>query len=567
MERLEIQHQISYSCIFPDSSLSIDDVIRNLPSKKAIEWVSYMYLLRSQKTITQTEHSLFIPLLFKLDKQLQHSIVDYMQNVDISNMIFIDKVALLILLENLLSAHNNDAKDLSENDFSNLMIAYLMCCDERLSFNRKTLEKISDANSFVKIFLPEQLKFNDIYFPKDYRVDFIRFYMFMNFCENDIVFKPFLEIFLESNGIKNWDEYLFFVFDLYLEMVLYPDGCTNKIKIDPDSYFGKKYLSEMSIDVEKYKSNFDFKGIRSKPVYYQGDNTYNVLAINFFIDKLYQSFLFDFATALIKHKEITKIKSYPDLKKLIGDQFSEKYLFYAIMDGCFDQIYNKRISGQELKVNLKEGEPDYYIRKGKNIFLFEYKDVMIDAQIKHCEDFNRIEKDLLEKFESSTYEKSTGKIRKTPQAKGVTQLLNVIQKKLDEIIAKSDKVECSERFNVFPIIVYQDCCFDIEGVNYILNNRFQVLLKSRTISDQYNIRSLVMLSLTTLIQLEDFFSNGNLDFGNIINGYITECSLSESNKTLPLNKYLMRHAIKKGYNHQKTRRFDDIINNLIEKRS
>lgn len=565
MERLEVQHQISYSCIFPDSNLSIGEVIRKLPSQKSIEWVSYMYLLKSEKTTTQTEHQFFIPLLFKLNNQLQHSIVDYMQKINMSNYVFIDKVALLILLEKLLTVHNDDTKELSKDDFSNLMIAYLMCCDERLCFNTKKIERISDVDSFVRIFLPEQMKFNDIYFPKDYRVEFIRFYMFMNFCESNDVFKPFLEIFLDSNGIKNWDEYLFFIFDLYSNMVLNPDGCTNKIIISPDSYFGRKYITVMSIDVEKFKPNSDFKNIRIKPIYYQGDNTYNVLAINFFIDKLFQSFLFDFATTLITQREITKINCYPDLKKLIGDQFTEKYMFYEIMNGCFDQTYNKRISGQELNASLKGGEPDYYMRKGKNIFLFELKDVMLDAETKHCEDFNRIERELLEQFESSTYEKSTGKIRKTPQSKGITQLLNLIEMKLDEIIATLDKVECSERFNVFPIIVYQDCCFDIEGVNYILNNRFQLLLKSRIMSEQYRIKSLVMLSLTTLIQLEDFFFKGELDLCEIINGYISECSFSESNKTLPLNKYLMRYAIAKGYTHKKTKRFDDIINTLIEK--
>ncbi|MDD2426081.1 MAG: hypothetical protein PHU00_08680, partial [Bacteroidales bacterium] len=368
MDKLIIQRHISYSCIFPNSSISIDDVIGKLPSLKSIEWVSYLYLKKSLQTTTRNEHSLFIPLLFKLNKQLQHSIVDYLQKVDTSSYIFIDKVALLILLEKLLTAHNDEVKELSEDDFSNLIIAYLMCCDERLSLNTKTLEEITDADSFVRIYLPEQIKFNDIYFPKDYRVDFIRFYMFMSFCERDIVFKPFLEIFLESNGIKNWDEYLFFVFDLYSKMLLNPDGCTNIIRINLDSDFGKKYLNAMKMDVEKFAPSLDFKCIRSKPVYYQGDNTYNVLAINFFIDKLYHSFMFDFATALIKHKEITEINSYPDLKKLIGERFAEIYMFYAIMDGCFDQTYNKRISGQELNDSLKEGAPDYYMRKGKNIF-------------------------------------------------------------------------------------------------------------------------------------------------------------------------------------------------------
>jgi len=72
-----------------------------------------------------------------------------------------------------------------------------------------------------------------------------------------------------------------------------------------------------------------------------------------------------------------------------------------------------------------------------------------------------------------------------------------------------------------------------------------------------------MFSLTTLIQLEDFFSEGKLDLEQIIMDYFTDCSLSERNKTTPFEKYILRYAKDKGYNQENTKRFND-INNSIE---
>ncbi|MCE5174736.1 MAG: hypothetical protein ABFC90_01940 [Bacteroidales bacterium] len=563
MEKVEVNPLISFSRIFPDSDISIDDVIRTLPSKKSIEWISYFLILKYNKSISQPDYKLFKPLLSYINIQLKKDICSYIQKDEENDYGFIDNVALLILLDKLLTVHNDNINELSETDYSNLMIAYLMCCDKRISLNADIVDAINenmDADSFVRIYLSEKLKYYDIE-DKDIRVEFIRSMMFKDFCEKDNTFQPLFKLYLDRMNISNWEESKFFIIDL-INRIKKSDKHFCGIKIRPDSYM-KKYLDAMSVDMNKYRSSsdLDFKDIRDKPIYYQGDNKYHILSFSFLIDKLYQGFLFDFAAVLKKEKEVKEINSYPDLKQRVGDLFSEKYLFYAIMKGCFEQTCDVRISGQELEKCLKGGEPDYYLRKGKNIFLFEFKDVMLNAKTKHCNNFDEIVKELLEQFERSTEEKSTGKIKDQP--KGITQLLNVIEKKLDVIIERSDKIELSDDLNVFPIIIYQDCNFDIEGINYILNNRFHELLKSRNIPKQYIIKKFVMFSLTTLIQLEDFFSEGKLDLEQIIMDYFTDCSLSERNKTTPFEKYILRYAKDKGYNQENTKRFND-INNSIE---
>lgn len=569
MEELVIKRQISYSCIFTDGCDKLEDLLKIIPSSSAIAWASYMLTMKDMMTTDQNEHDFFIPLLFQMNSELQHTITNYLQSISINlgDYLFIDRVALLTLIEYLLENHNENDLDVfeSKDDFSNMFIAYLLCCDEKLRFTAKELQEIKDIDSQMALYLPEQLRYNDIYYPKDYRVEFIRFYYFMIFCEENETFSYYLKLFLQENKIDKWDDYLHFIFVTYLTLSTNNEGVTNFMKINPNRYYGKTFLDSMSIDISNFKKTPDFTDLRSKPVYYHGNNAYSIISTKFFVDKMFQSLLFDFATILKIHKVTTNINSYPELKALVGNQFTENYLFYEIMNGCFAKTCKKLISGRELKRSLRDGEPDFYIRKGINIFLFEFKDVMLSAKIKHCENLEEIKYEIFQTFEASTIEKRTGKQKKKPQAKGITQLLNVIETKLDVIIQKEDRFEITHRLNVYPIIVYQDPCFDIEGISYILSSRFEELKQNRIIPEHYFVKQCVMLPLEMMINLEDYFNDGKFQLDSLIDDYLIECNKSEYNKFLPFNKFIWGQAYKLGYTNNMSSRFKKVWDLIIEK--
>lgn len=564
MEHLVVKRQITYSCLFPEGKDTLMDILKIIPSKSSIKWLSYLLFKKDFLTSNQNELEFFIPLLFNMNAKLQREINNYLQyiNHEVGIYVFIDKASLLMLIEYILENHNEINVNIleSKDDFTNLFIAYLLCCDERIQYSAKDLLAIRDAESQVLHHLPAQLKINDVIYPKDYRVEFIRFYHFMIFCQQDVDFRGYLRVFLQEKQIEKWEEYLYFIFHTYLTNSTNEEGTTNLMKIDPDRYYGKKLLNAMSIDINRFRRTADFTGLRSKPIYYHGSNLYSIISSNFFIDKMFQSFLFDLSSTL-KEKPENKVKDYPQLKQLIGDRFTEKYLFYEIIEGCFLKTSKKLISGEELKKNVGNGEPDYYIRKGKNIFLFEFKDVMLNAKIKHCGNLEKIKHEFLQNFELKTIEKN-GKNQKHKD-KGITQLLNVIEKYLVEIFQKVDRFEITDKLNVYPIIVYQDPCFDIEGFRYLLNERFEELKRNRVIPKDFFVKECVMIPLEILIKLEDYFADGLLQLDILIDGYIRECKKSEQNKLLPLNKYIMRQAVKKGYREWKSSRFKYIVNSLF----
>lgn len=567
MECLVVKRQITYSCVFPAGKDNLMDILKIIPSKSSIAWLSYLLFKKGLMTSNQSELDFFIPLLFKMNAKLQREITDYLQYItdELENYVFLDKASLLILIEYILENHNENNEDIleSKDDFSNLFIAYLICCDERIHYSTKDLASIKDADSQVLHHLPVQLKINDVIYPKDYRVEFIRFYCFMIFCEQDVEFKGYLKVFLKENQIEKWEDYLHFVLHIYLRNTTNEEGASNLMKIVPVRSYQKKLLHTMSIDINSFKRTADFTGLRSKPIYCHGNNLYSIIFSNFFIDKMFQSFLFDLASTL-KEKGMNKIKNYPQFKQLVGERFTEKYLFYEIIGGCFSKTYKKLISGDELRKKIGDGEPDFYIRKGKNIFLFEFKDVMLNAKIKHCGNLEEIQREFLQSFELKTIEKS-GKNQKHKD-KGITQLLNVIENYLTTIFQNLDRFEITDRFNVYPIIVYQDPCFDIEGFRYLLNDRFEKLKQSRIISEDCFVKEFVMIPLEILIKLEDYFADGILQLDILIDNYIVECKKSEQNKLLPFNKYIMRQAKEKGYRERKSSRFQNILNSFVEKK-
>lgn len=311
----------------------------------------------------------------------------------------------------------------------------------------------------------------------------------------------------------------------------------------------------MSIDVENFKRQRDFTALRSKPVYYHGNNLYSIISSKFFIDKMFQSFLFDLSS-ILKNIGDKKVADYPKLKQLVGERFTENYLFYEIMKGCFSKKYKKLISGEELKKKLGAGEPDFYIRNGKNIFLFEFKDVMLNGDIKHSGNLDKIKEAFFDKFE---------KVKEKNKAKGVTQLLNVLENYLHKIIQKEDRIEIIDQLNVYPIIVYTDPSFDIEGFGYWLNNKFEELKQERVIPNDYLIKECVMIPLEIFIKLEDYFNDGRLQLHNLIDGYVIERKKSEQNKLFPFMKYVMRQARLKGYNEQMNSRFREISESILVK--
>lgn len=169
MERLIVKRQITYSCIFPEGKYDLKDLLKDIPSKSAIGWLSDLLFKMDMRSRNHNELNFFKPLLNYMNTKLHNEITNYLNMIsnDIRSWVFIDRPSLLMLIEYILENHNDSDGDVlqSKDDFSNLFIAYLICCDERIEYLSQDLLTIKDAESQVSHHLPEQLKINDIVYP------------------------------------------------------------------------------------------------------------------------------------------------------------------------------------------------------------------------------------------------------------------------------------------------------------------------------------------------------------------------------------------------------------------
>ncbi|MFN8300675.1 MAG: hypothetical protein U0T75_16350 [Chitinophagales bacterium] len=112
------------------------------------------------------------------------------------------------------------------------------------------------------------------------------------------------------------------------------------------------------------------------------------------------------------------IKSYLDFKNIYSTEFSENELFYSVMNYAFEKSDYIRFNGTQMKAALKEGEPDYYMRDKSKIYLFEFKDVLLEAKAKHSHKYEDIVAEISKKLVKNQNE----------SPKGISQLVNVIER-------------------------------------------------------------------------------------------------------------------------------------------
>lgn len=165
-------------------------------------------------------------------------------------------------------------------------------------------------------------------------------------------------------------------------------------------------------------------------------------------------------------------------------------------------------SGAEMRSKGFLGEPDYYIRNGNDIFLFEFKDSLYRKE-------DKVECDY-EKVKSSIEKKLVRKENGKPSA--IEQLCNGIALILNDKF-RIDLGIRSNKVKIYPILVVGDSTFTNVGTNFILNDYFKTEISNRNI-DNKNIRPLILVSIDSLILYQFDFEEKNLKLRNVLDSYL-----------------------------------------------
>ena len=435
---------------------------------------------------------------------------------------FLSNYELCYLFENesffiyemiVLQFANSLKTGLTNIDIKNIYKAYLYSCKIWIDMQACMLEKSSDIQEYsIRLDLPI-VEFKTY---KDFRIQLYKAIQFFKFCEKDELFNNYLKFFLEDNQCKSYIDYLSRL------VILYQD-CYNNIEIKDMSKYGdfldifKRFL----ISTEDCKLLFDKRDmvyVRNH-ILFQHKDKIIILNPNLLVDKFYQGMIFDFWTSVKNHKGKNargkEISEFVDFRSLIGMRFSECELFYSVLSNSFNTEEYIMIPGTEIKeLNTGTevvGEPDYYMRRGNCIFLFEFKDLTLAESLKKSNSFKNIRDSILARLCKE------GECKR----KGAIQILYVINRFYNKTITLEINREISPSDTFFPILVTTDRSFDALGINSMIIQEFSQIAEERYNHLAGRVKMPIIINIDTLVDLMYRLHMGKINFESLLLDYLS----------------------------------------------
>jgi hypothetical protein len=304
--------------------------------------------------------------------------------------------------------------------------------------------------------------------------------------------KDLLAAFLSFFNCKTWQEYLTRLLPLTLSAVEDKKReAHTDIVIPKDKDFKQNcaFLEKLIVKESELFQEYDFLSLRARPFYKVEEGVYRIIFNLFVVEKIFKGVYFLLKEVNDKLQPPQKIK---ELKSFFGDEFSEKVLLYEILK----VVYSNNciaFSGKQLADMGINGAPDYYIREGRDIILYESKDFLIPAAVKDSFDYSQYENE----FEKKLYFID---VNGTEKPKAVLQLINNVRRLLQTNFDADKKYNYRE-VCIYPVLITHDHQYEVPGFNSLLNYWFQAELEKLEHEGLFirRVQPLVVVNIDVLI--------------------------------------------------------------------
>jgi hypothetical protein len=367
----------------------------------------------------------------------------------------------------------------------------------------------------------------------------IKSYYCFQFME---LYNPALfEIYLASKNVRSFVEYAGHI--MGLASLCFTDVVSFDGRTALDQQFLKlfSHFEPIAATEENIVGN-DFLEIRNKPLFQLGENEYLFLNRAMIVNKIYSSTYWDCKSILAEHPEFNI--SQGKFRKDYTSEFSEGFLVYKLMEKAYGNKNYKRFSGEQMKDVMGNTEPDYYIRNGNKVFIFEVKDSFITGISKQSFNVETISEDIRSKYHSDgNHEKAVKQL--------ITRLRFSLKKEYP-----FDTNYNTRNLKLFPILVVYDLNLSVPGIESLLQRWFDKE-KANLVSEMaelgitgFKIHNLVILTVDDLILLTEYINHNRLSLEDLILQYqkkkanllkITDGRSFEYIKTNVLQSYLSFH--------------------------
>lgn len=284
-------------------------------------------------------------------------------------------------------------------------------------------------------------------------------------------------------------------------------ACEFKVGQNEDYLTMCNFIDKVTLIGKKTIFEEDFTTLKRKPLLKIADGHYQIIYLPFVMEMIFKGMYFQLNEINNNYLDDDK----PLIKNFRGiycHEFSEKKLLYSILLEIYQRRY-KCFTGEEIKISGIEAGPDFYMRNGNYVFLFESKDVMIDKKIKVSHDYSKYEIKLREKF----YNNENGDI-------GIYQIIKNVRKILDGEYHFDNRL-IPHKLKIYPILVVHDRCLDVEGLNVILKNWFEdELNKLKELGYSISkVQNLILIDIDTLIYFKRELQNTSTKLDELLDNY------------------------------------------------
>lgn len=309
-----------------------------------------------------------------------------------------------------------------------------------------------------------------------------------------------IDLFFQKRGFDNYSSYASTLSIIFLEYITcYTNHHQLKAGIKENEQIRKLFASLVinNIAINSYLE------LKTHPVYYYNE-AYYVLHWNYFLSQVY------IGTFMALKEKLNEVIS-QDLKTVSG-HIVEKTLFKRVLMTSFSKNWQRVLFDDE-----RDGKPDAMFKMGNHLFIIELKDSLMSEDVMESLDYNCIKDHITRTF-----------IQSGKKGKAIKQLSTYINK-YDNNEYENDGFPYNKRLNIYPIIIYTDYKYRINGLNHFLSAKFDELINQEEIqqSTRQRVHPLTVIGLDSMFNLQHKFRDKRLKLADSIDNYHKHIKNSE----------------------------------------
>lgn len=492
------------------------ELIKDIPSITLLNYISgfgvNLYLYDNDENTGKIQFMLVSSLLDKCDKSVQQKwAFEVKKQAENGNApIMFWNYSNLLFYGLIFKAFNNhSSRDLSGDEAKKVFDSYLIIngiANSKIQMNEETLKNLNEVDNVEDITMPSLIYQKDYTSSIDFNNQVSRGIAFFKYLENDPKYKDLVLDYYKSKNVTGYLRLFKNLMILFSEINIGDDLARRNQLANLEEHFNHNnvdlaFIETLCInsEIQNYLENDSFTALRNKFLFKFNKYKFFILSTNFLLDQFYKAQIFSF-NDFLKKKNIKG-----NFLSEKGKNFTEEIYLPTVLDKCFP--FFEKFYGDSCLNSKKEELCDAYLRESNKICLIEFKDILLNASVKNSGDKEKLFEELEKKF----------LVNQKNKPKGINQLINAIKDINDNSVSFDHSLPKTD-LEIYPVIVYTDSSFGIEGLNKYFNEKFITEIESLNLQNIL-VNNITFINLNYFEINEDYFNQKYLDLFKVLSGY------------------------------------------------